>query len=130
MHLDRSLRDLRAHTEIARRFADWLREDPDQLVRAARLLGGDAWARRAARVATAARRRDACLHEVLDDLRRLRRLLSLDLVDDPFSEEALRFAAIHPDHPDADEARLCCEAVARALPSLEAIGALRLREAA
>ncbi|MFO8080791.1 MAG: hypothetical protein R6V07_10825 [Armatimonadota bacterium] len=129
MHLDKSLRDLRTHTFIAEQFAAWLRGDPDQLVRSAHLLGGDAWAQCAERVVTAAGTSRADISEVVSDLRQLRRLLSLDLVDDPFSEEALRLGCIHPDHPDADEARLCAEAVERALPSFEWLHGIHLREA-
>ncbi len=130
MHLDKSLRDLRTHTFIAQQFAAWLRGNSDQLLRSACLLGGNAWVQCAERVTEAAESSLADFGAVLIDLRQLHRLLSLELVDDPFSEEALRFGSIHPDHPDADEARLCSEAVERALPSLEWLYSLHLQEVA
>lgn len=130
MHLDQSLHNLQIHAQMTEQFIEWLRGHPDQLLRGARLLGGGVWASRAERVVAAARMPGACLDDVVDDLRRLRRLLSLELMDNPFSSEARRFAGIHPDHPDADDARRAFEAVTRALPSVEALRLLRVEGAA
>lgn len=97
---------LRPHVLLVEQFRDWLRADGDDLIRSADLLGGHVWARRAVRVIdlAAAGEDPARLAEAA---RQLHRLLSLELTDDPFSAEAAYLADIHPDHPDADTARLC-----------------------
>ena len=56
------------------------------------------------------------------ELEGLRRLLSLDFTDDIMSDEALFFAAVHPDDPRADDARICAEALQRGVASLEVLG--------
>lgn len=117
---------------IADAFGDWLRADPDRLIDAATLLGGPDWARRAVRVVEA---HDAgtCATTLLPDLEALRRLLTLELTDDPWSLEAGYFAMVHPDDPRADEARLCAEALERgvaALTGLATAGLIQRLEAA
>jgi hypothetical protein len=67
------------------------------------------------------------------DLEALRRLLHLEFADVIGSEEACRFAAIHPDDPRADQARLCAEALDRGIRALEALrlaGLSNVREVA
>jgi hypothetical protein len=120
---------LRPHALLVEQFGDWLRYDGDDLIRSADLLGGDLWARRAQHAVDLATRGGDPVR-LVEAIGQLHRLLSLDLTDDPFSAEALRFAAIHPDHPDADMARLCCEALERALPSLRVLASHGVTEAA
>ena len=120
---------LRPHVLLVEQFRGWLRADGNDLVRSADLLGGATWARRAVRVIDlAARGTDPV--RFAEAVRHLHRLLSLDLTDDPFSPEAMRFAGIDPDHPNADMARLCCQALERALPSLRILAAHGVTEAA
>jgi hypothetical protein len=57
-------------------------------------------------------------------------LLSLRFVDDPYSPEALRFAAINPDHPRADAARRCAERLEQGVALLDRLSAFRIEEAA
>jgi hypothetical protein len=113
-------------------FLGWLRKEGDSLIAAAMLLGGSSWANRAR--AVVANARDG--HDIAarrQDLDALRRLLHLELVDDIDSAEARRFAAIHPDDPRADQARLCAETLDRGMRALEALrlaGLTNLREVA
>jgi hypothetical protein len=80
----------------AESFADWLRDQGDALIDAADMLGGPIRRDRAETVVGALRDGDAAArHPPVPQ--RLADLLSLRRVDDPFSPEALRFAAIHPD---------------------------------
>jgi hypothetical protein len=114
---------------IRRAFADWLRAEPDRLVSAAELLGGDRWEVRAATVADAMAR-GAEPEDVEADLEALRRLLTLECTDDIDSEEAVRFLAVHPDDPRADDARLCAEALERGLDAMHELGTLAVQEVA
>jgi hypothetical protein len=99
-------------TQISTEFSTWLRTDGASLVASAELLGGPDCATRAQKVMddllagmpAAAR---------LADLRALLRSLTLEFVDDLFSVEAASFAAILPDDPRADRARLCAETLER-----------------
>ena len=120
---------LRPHMLLVEQFGAWLQHDADDLIRSADLLGGDVWARRAERLIDLATRGTDPAH-LAKAVAQLHRLLSLDLTDDPFSAEAIRFAGIDPDHPDADAARLYCEALERVLPSLEVLAAYGMEEAA
>lgn len=106
-------------------FAAWLRAHGEDLVDASALLGGPVWADRARSLASAALATED-LVDHLPRLRRLRALLTLELVDTIDSDEALHFAALDPDHPRADNARLCAEAVVRGVASLEAVSRLRV----
>lgn len=113
----------------AEAFADWLRDQGDALIDAADLLGGPIWRDRAETVVGALRDGDAAARH-LAVLRLLADLLSLRMVDDPFSPEALRFSAIHPDHPRADAARRCAERLGRGVAVLDRLSAFRIEEAA
>ncbi|MEI4234823.1 hypothetical protein [Roseovarius sp. D22-M7] len=106
--------------QLAAAFEAWLREEGDSLIAAADLLGGSTWKTRADNVVTAITHGASAI-EVLDDLKLLRRLLELEYLDDPFCEEANRFAMVHPDDARADEARICAEALETGIKALGAI---------
>ncbi|CTQ33925.1 hypothetical protein [Jannaschia rubra] len=112
-----------------RAFADWLRADSDRLISAAELLGGDGWEGRAAEVA-AAMADGAEPEDVEADLVALHRLLTLECMNDIESAEAVRFLAVHPDDPRADDARLCAEALERGLDALRELAAMAVQEVA
>lgn len=114
---------------IRQAFADWLRAESDRLISAAGLLGGDRWANRAAEVA-AAMAGGAETEDVEADLIALRRLLTLECAEDIDSLEAVRFCAVHPDDPRADDARLCAEALERGLEAMGELAAMSVREVA
>lgn len=103
--------------QLAAAFEAWLREQGDSLIAAADLLGGPAWKARAADV-VAAIADGAPAIDVLGELKQLRRLLTLECVDDPFCEEAIRFSMVHPDDERADEARICAEALETGVKAL------------
>lgn len=106
--------------QLAAAFEAWLREEGDGLIAAADLLGGPTWKARAADVvATVASGAPAI--DVLSELNQLRRLLTLEYVDNPFCEEAIRFALVNPDDERADEARICAEALEKGVNALGAI---------
>ncbi|MTJ04795.1 MAG: hypothetical protein FH759_08910 [Sediminimonas qiaohouensis] len=108
------------HINRAQVFLRWLRGEGESLVASAQLLGGSHWARRASTVVHAARAgHDLSAHR--GALRSLRRLLHLEFVRDLETPEAARFAALHPDDPRADQARLCAEALDRGVRALEAL---------
>ena len=65
--------------------------------------------------------------DLLLELEALRRLPNLELTDDMTSDEALVFAAVHPDDPRADDARVFAEALQRGVASLEALGRADVR---
>jgi hypothetical protein len=113
---------LRTAHIISEAFAAWLREDGgENLVRSAHLLGGPTWAARAQDVVDdVAAGAPPASH--LAELRALRRLLHLEFVDDLDSTEAACFAAIDPDDPRADAARICAEALDRGVRTLVAFG--------
>ncbi|EAQ04646.1 hypothetical protein OB2597_05170 [Pseudooceanicola batsensis HTCC2597] len=110
-------------------FVAWLRADFNRLVAAADLLGGEPWTRRAGVVAEAMAS-GASPEVVEEELIELHRLLTLEFADDIESDEAARFAAVHPDDPIADDARVCAEALERGLQALRAFPALAVKEAA
>ena len=120
------MRSLLRHAAVAEAFATWLRENADHLVKAADLLGGWEWAARAEAVAEAIAE-SAEPADLFLELEGLRRLLSLDFTDDVTSDEALFFAAVHPDDPRADDARICAEALQRGVASLEVLGQADVR---
>ena len=115
------MRALLRHVAVAEAFATWLRENADHLVGAADLLGGPEWAARAAAAAEAIAD-GAEPADLLPELEALRRLLNLEFTDDLTGVEALFFAAVHPDDPRADGARICAEALERGVVALEALG--------
>lgn len=102
---------------IAAEFKDWLSiSGGDELLDAVELLGGPMWQTTAQRIVAAARNDDLARH--LPQLRRLRKLLQLELVD-TCEELAGRFFSVHPDNPRADNARRCAEALDRGIRALE-----------
>jgi hypothetical protein len=103
--------------QTAESFADWLRDDGDQMLAAAELLGGQAWRDRADAVRVAVSG-GVPLVELISELSDLYQLLSLEFTDDLDSVEAALFFAVHPDDPRADEARLCAEALEQGLSAL------------
>ena len=115
-----NLRALLRHVTNATDFASWLHTDGEQLVNAADNLGGPKWAKRAQAVVEAVQTGQD-LTAWRRELRALRQLLRLDLVNNLASEEARRFASIHPDDPRADEARRCVEALDRGIRAIEAL---------
>ncbi|WP_299362716.1 hypothetical protein [uncultured Paracoccus sp.] len=123
---------IRRHIAAARRvdeFITWLAGSGDELVDAALLLGGSTWGRVAANVvARASQGHDPS--DLLPQLRRLRRLLQLELAADLASEEAERFMALDPDDPRADSARICAEALDHGIRALELVRPVLGREAA
>ena len=60
---------------------------------------------------------------LLPDLRALRRLMCLELADDLDALEMRLVVDIHPDDPRAENARICTEALDRAVRALGALGA-------
>ncbi|WP_292294600.1 hypothetical protein [Marivita sp.] len=115
--------------ETGRSFTEWLATDGDCLASAALLLGGSAWHRRAISVRDAIRS-GKLPEDVENDLVGLHRLLTLQYTDDINSPEALRFLAVHPDDPRADDARLCAEALERGLDEMHGLAAMGVREVA
>jgi hypothetical protein len=108
------------HITRADAFVAWLREEGDVLVSAAGLLGGQAWAAKAKAVVTTARqggnvaaRRKALIA--------LRELLEGGYAERLDRDEAWRFAALHPDAPDATRAMRCADALGRGIRALEAL---------
>ncbi len=109
-------------------FTAWLASG-DELIDAAKLLGGRKWHAVAERVVTMARN-GALSERALPELRRLERLLMLDYCDDLNGEEAKFFMQVHPDDPRADNARICAEAMARGIAALKLARPIALMEAA
>ncbi|SER47967.1 hypothetical protein SAMN04490244_101199 [Tranquillimonas rosea] len=126
------IHDMRASLRAAeqrREFIAWLRADADRLVSSAELLGGKDWETRSRAVAEAMARGDVP-EAVEEELKDLHRLLTLEFTDDIESEESARFAALHPDDPRADDARLCAEALERGIDALRAFAAVAVKEVA
>jgi hypothetical protein len=98
-------------------FVEWIRSDADRLLNAAELLGGHLWRDRVSILCTAIIDGTE-LYDLIVELRQIHRLLTLEFVADLDSEEARRFLSVHPDDPRADDARLCAEALERALTAL------------
>jgi len=114
------IRALLRHIRTADEFLRWLREEGDLLIASADLLGGPSWSLRAKAVVHSAR----CGRDISSyrrSLAALRKLLNLEFVSYLESPEAARFAALNPDDPRADQARLCAEVLARSLRAIEAL---------
>ena len=107
---------------VAAEFESWLSTSGDDLLDAVDLLGGPTWIALARRTLAAAATGELVRH--LPQLRRLRRLLRLELVDH-CEEAAARFLSVHPDDPRADNARLCAEALDRGIRALESVTPVR-----
>lgn len=122
MHEDKIMRALHRHAKTATAFETWL-TDGEELCDAVNLLGGERW-HQIARNVVARVRDGSAAYTQIDRLRALKRLLHLHHADDLGSEEAARFAAIHPDDPRADEARRCAEALDRGIAALCALQAI------
>lgn len=120
MQEDKRLRALHGHVRTADAFADWLRDHADDLLDAVAVLGGGRWIVRA-RDTIQAIRNGASPQARLADLKAIRRLLHLEHADRPGSDEAARFAAVHPDDPRADNARRCAEALDRGISAIAAL---------
>ncbi|MCB2095785.1 MAG: hypothetical protein H6901_00670 [Rhodobacteraceae bacterium] len=132
MQEDHHLRALHRHVRTIEAFAAWLRDRSDDLIDAVDLLGGAHWVTRTADTVHAIRK-GATLESRLADLKEIRRFLHLEYAGRPGSEEQARFAAVHPDDPRADTARLCAEALDRGIAGIEAIeraAAVQAREVA
>lgn len=119
MNHDKTMRAALQAAELRQEFISWLRADTDKLVSAARLLGGDRWEDRATYV-TDAIAFGAEPEELEAELTDLHRLLTLEFTDDLDAPEAHYFLMVHPDDPQADEARLCAEALDRGLEVIRA----------
>lgn len=132
MQEDHQLRALYRHLRTIEAFEAWLRDLSDDLFDAVDLLGGRRWIARADAMIGAIR--DGARQESrLSDLKSLRRLLHLEYADRRGSEEEMRFAAVHPDDPRADNARRCAEALDGGIAGIEAIAratAVQAREVA
>lgn len=114
-------RTIAGHARIAAAFAAWLRgEGGEELVDSAELLGGPGWSRRA-RAIVSAITAGSPPADHLPELKALLCLLQLKHADRLVSLEAVLFAAVHPDDPRADTARISAEALARGIASLEAL---------
>ena len=91
-------------------FRRWLQNEGDNLIEAARLLGGPQWARRAARVVVTARDGDP-LTASRNTIKALSRLLHGNHASDIESFEAWPFTWLHPDDPRATNAMRCADAI-------------------
>ena len=103
--------------QLAAAFEAWLRDEGSSLIAAADLLGGPTWKARAENIVTVIANGGSSI-DVFNELKLLCRLLQLEYLDDPFSEESIRFAMVHPDDARADEARICAEALERGVNAL------------
>ena len=118
---NREMARVLAAGRLAAECEAWLRADGERLADAAELLGGPDWRRRALG-AVEALAGGAELADLRDEIEALHGLLTLECTDDPWSEEALLFLSVDPDDPRADDARLCAEALGRALAALDLLG--------
>lgn len=101
-------------------FRTWLEQSAENLTDAADLLGGQKWVHVAQELIIAAQTTPD-LTTILPRLRKFRRLLTLEFVNNLESEEAARFFTIDPDHPRADNARICADAFDIGIRSLEIV---------
>lgn len=108
------------HVTKADAFIAWLREEGDVLVSAAALLGGEPWAAKAEDAVTTARQGGnvAARQKTLIALRGLLEGAYADQLD---RDEAWRFAALHPDAPEATCAMRCADALGRGIRAFEAL---------
>ncbi len=115
-----NLNALFRHVSRAEDFVSWLRDEGDALVRAADLLGGHLWAKKAKEIVLTARK-GGNVAARRKTLIALRRLLQGDHARFLERHEAWRFACIHPDDPEATCAMLCSEALDRGIRAFEAL---------
>lgn len=108
------------HVTRADAFIAWLREEGDVLVSAAALLGGQAWAAKATGVVKMARQ-GGNVAARRKTLIAIRQLLEGGFADQLDRDEAWRFAALHPDAPDATRAMRCADALGRGIRAFEAL---------
>jgi hypothetical protein len=101
-------------------FVKWLRDEGDALINAADLLGGQAWAKKAGDIVVTARI-GGNVASRRKTLIAIRRLLQGDYASFLGRDEASRFAALHPDDPEATRAMLCADALGRGIRALEAL---------
>lgn len=101
-------------------FLKWLREEGDALISAADLLGGQTWAAKATDIVTTAKK-GGNVAARRKTLIAIRGLLEGDLAGFHDRDEAWRFAALHPDDPEATRAMLCADALGRGIRALEAL---------
>lgn len=127
MHYPALTLKLAKAAQNAEKFMAWL-ACGDELIDAARLLGGRKWCAAAKNVVSRARD-GVAIERILPDLRRLQRLLMLEYVNDLDSVEANCFMSVHPDDPRADNARICADALERGIAALELARPVRLGEA-
>lgn len=124
MQHDMKMGALLRHAKIADAFATWLRDNGEDLIDAVDLVGGRRWVTRATQLVTSAQQGD--LVNRLTELRAIHRLLYLDFASRSGSCEEARLAAIHPDHPRADNARICAEAIAHGMQAIAALDRARV----
>ena len=108
------------HVTRADAFIAWLREEGDVLVSAAALLGGEPCAAKAEGTVTTARQ-GGNVAARRTTLVALRGLLEGAYADQLDRDEAWRFAALHPDAPDATRAMRCADALGRGIRAFEAV---------
>jgi len=108
------------HVGKADEFVSWLKDEGDVLVSAAALLGGAPWAAKAEGVVTTARQ-GGNLAARRKTLIAIRELLQGDFADRLDRDEAWRFAALHPDAPEATRAMRCADALGRGIRAFEAL---------
>jgi len=108
------------HVGKADAFVAWLCNEGDALISAAALLGGQSWAAKAEGIVTTARQ-GGNVAARRTTLVALRGLLEGAYADQLDRDEAWRFAALHPDAPDATRAMRCADALGRGIRAFEAV---------
>jgi len=108
------------HVGKADAFVAWLCNEGDALISAAALLGGAPWAAKAEGIVTTARR-GGNVAARSKTLVALRALLEGGYADRLDRDEAWRFAALHPDAPEATGAMRCADALGRGIRAFEAL---------
>lgn len=108
----------------AKDFRRWLQDEGDNLIAAARLLGGPEWAERAAAVVALARD-GGPLTESRNAIKALSQLLHGNHASDIESFEAWPFTWLHPDDPRATNAMRCADALDAGLGAINALRASR-----
>lgn len=116
--------DLLGQVTPVQNFRRWLQDEGDNLIAAVQLLGGPEWAKRAARVVTAARS-DKPLTASHNMIKALSRLLHGNHASDIDSFEAWPFTWLHPDDPRATNAMRCADALDAGLRAINAQRAAR-----
>ena len=105
-------------------FRRWLQDEGDNLIAAARLLGGPEWARRAAAVVATARD-GGPLTAKSNTINALSDLLHGSHACDLESFEAWPFTWLHPDDPRATNAMRCADAIDAGLRAINTQRAAR-----